>query len=109
VDPFTNNLKLTENGFKVEIPLIIPPLEELTREPVTLGDRLRRRRMELGLYQKDVAIQIGVTASTIWNWEHGWAIRKTFVPRIVAFLGDNPIPNRRVCGKNWPGTNRSMD
>jgi len=42
------------------------------------------------LYQKDVAIQIGVTASTIWNWEHGWAIRKKFIPRIVQFLDHNP-------------------
>jgi hypothetical protein len=26
-----------------------------SQEPVTLGDHLRRRRLELGLYQKEVA------------------------------------------------------
>jgi len=53
---------------------------------------LRRRRLELGLYQKDVAVQIGVTASTIWNWEHGWTIDYQFMPDIIKFLGYNPIP-----------------
>lgn len=75
---------------KIEIPLKIQPPEELVKKPVTLGDHLRRRRLVLGLYQKDVAIQIGVTASTIWNWEHGWTIDKRFVPLIEDFLGYNP-------------------
>ncbi len=64
----------------------------MTQDPVTLGDHLRRRRLELGLYQKDVAIQIGVTTSTLWNWEHGWKVDLKFVPRVIQFLGYNPIP-----------------
>ena len=64
--------------------------KEFTQEAITLGDHLRRRRLELGLYQKDVAVRIGVTASTIWNWEHGWTIGKRFVPLIVDFLGYRP-------------------
>ncbi len=62
------------------------------QDPVTLGDHLRRRRLELGLYQKDVAVQIGVTTSTIWNWEHGWTINLRYMPRVIEFLGYNPIP-----------------
>ena len=91
MDPFTNNYKHTENGFKVKIPLTITPLEEFTYKPVTvtLGDHLRRRRIELGLFQKDVATKLGVTASTIWNWEHGWEIGKRFIPRIIQFLEQN--------------------
>jgi len=77
---------------KIEIPLKIQPPEELVKKPVTLSDHLRRRRLELGLYQKDVAIQIGVTTSTIWNWEHGWTVDLRFMPRIIDFLGYNPIP-----------------
>jgi len=88
---FTNN-KPTRDAYKIGIPLEIPPLKEFTQEPVTLGDHLRRRRLELGLYQKDVAAQIGVTTSTIWNWEHGWTIDLRYVPRVIAFLGYNPIP-----------------
>ena len=33
--------------------------------------RLRRRRRELGLFQRDVAIGIGVTPETLCNWEKG--------------------------------------
>jgi transcriptional regulator with XRE-family HTH domain len=57
---------------------------------------LRRRRIELGLYQKDVAARLGVTTSTIWNWEHGWTIRKKFIPRIVVFLGYNPDQSHTI-------------
>ncbi len=64
----------------------------MTQDPITLGDHLRRRRLELGFYQKDVAVQIGVTASTIWNWEHGWTIDLRYMPRVIEFLGYNPIP-----------------
>jgi DNA-binding XRE family transcriptional regulator len=85
-----------ETPHKIEIPFKIQRPKELTEEPVTLGDHLRRRRFELGLYQKDVAVQIGVTASTIWNWEHGWTINKRFVPIIVDFLGYCPALVRKA-------------
>jgi DNA-binding XRE family transcriptional regulator len=93
VDPFTNYLKFDQTAGKIRIPLIIQPFKELTQDPVSLGDHLRRRRIELGLYQKDVAVQIGVTASTIWNWEHGWAIGKRYVSQIITFIGCNPVPH----------------
>jgi len=45
------------------------------------------------LYQKDVAAQIGVTTSTIWNWENGWSsITLGCMPKVIEFLGYNPIP-----------------
>jgi len=75
---------------KIEIPLQIQLPEDLVKEPVTLGDHLRRRRLELGLYQKDVAAQIGVTTSTIWNWEHGWAVGYQYLPKLIRFLGYSP-------------------
>jgi DNA-binding XRE family transcriptional regulator len=37
---------------------------------ITLGDRLRARRLDLGLYQKDVAAIIGVTVDPICYWEN---------------------------------------
>lgn len=92
MDTFTKNCEPIRPAYKIEIPLKIFPVPEFSQEPVTLGDHLRRRRLELGLYQKDVAIQIGVTASTIWNWEHGWTVDLCFIPRVIAFLGYNPIP-----------------
>jgi DNA-binding XRE family transcriptional regulator len=37
----------------------------------TIGDRLMARRMDLGLYQKDVAALLGVTEDTVCYWENG--------------------------------------
>jgi transcriptional regulator with XRE-family HTH domain len=54
----------------------------------TLGDHLRTRRLDLGLLQKEVAGQIGVTKCTIQYWETNRvspAIR--FIPLINEFLG----------------------
>jgi transcriptional regulator with XRE-family HTH domain len=90
--PFYKFSEAPQSAHKIEIPLEIPPLPEFSQEPVTLGDHLRRRRLELGLYQKDVAAEIGVTASTIWNWEHGWTVDWRYLPRVIVFLGYNPIP-----------------
>jgi len=93
VYPFTNNSSSIKTAYKIETPTTIQPPEELTEEPVTLGDHLRRRRVELGLYQKDIAVQIGVTTSTNWNWENGWSsIALGYMPKIINFLGYNPLP-----------------
>jgi len=92
VDPFTNNFKSTQAAGKIKTPLITPQLEELTRKPVTLGDHLRRRRIELGLYQKDIASRLNVTTSTVWNWENVGSVDLRFIPRVIEFLGYNPIP-----------------
>ncbi len=92
MDPFTYFFESSQQTHKIEIPLIIQPLEELSRKPVTLSEHLRRRRIELGLYQKDVAARFGVTTSTVWNWENTESVDLHFVPRVIDFLGYNPIP-----------------
>lgn len=90
MNPFTKNCQPIRPAYRIEISLEIPLPPELTQEPVTLGDHLRRRRLELGFCQKDVASKLGVTPSTIWNWEHGWTIDKRLAPRVVKFLGYTP-------------------
>jgi transcriptional regulator with XRE-family HTH domain len=61
------------------------------KEPVTLGDHIRKRRLDLGLFQKDVAVAIGVDTCTITNWEKGHSEPELrFVPRIIAFLNYEP-------------------
>ncbi len=52
-----------------------------------------RRRRELGLRQRDVAIRLGVNTWTYLLWEHD----KTrpvarLLPAIIAFLGHDPAP-----------------
>ncbi len=93
MDTFTNNFNPTNTTYNINIPLNIQKDTGISKGPVTLGDHLRRRRLELGLYQKHVAVQIGVTTSTIWNWENGWSsIALGYIPKIINFLGYNPLP-----------------
>ena len=87
MDPFTNNFKHDQAAGKIKISL----LEEFTSKLVTLGDHLRRRRLELGLYQRDVAARFNVTTSTVWNWENVGSVDLLFIPRVINFLGYNPI------------------
>ena len=94
MDTFTNNFNTTNTNYNINIPLNIQKDTGISKDPVTLGDHLRRRRLELGLYQKHVAVQIGVTTSTIWNWENGWSsIALGYIPKIINFLGYNPLPH----------------
>jgi transcriptional regulator with XRE-family HTH domain len=59
----------------------------------TLGDHLRKRRLDLGLLQKDVADQLGVDTASIGNWESNETQPMVHcLPAILAFLGDNPLP-----------------
>ncbi|MBI2998952.1 MAG: helix-turn-helix transcriptional regulator [Deltaproteobacteria bacterium] len=58
-----------------------------------LGDHIRKKRLELGLLQKDLAGKIGVDQGTACRWETNETsppIR--FIPKIVDFLGYNPLP-----------------
>lgn len=62
------------------------------RELGTLGDHLRKRRLDLGLRQEDVAKRLGTKVNTVTNWEANRtkpALR--FLPGIVRFLGHLPF------------------
>jgi DNA-binding XRE family transcriptional regulator len=55
--------------------------------PKTLGERLKKKRMDMGLFQKDVARVIGVSTDTITNWEKGRTkSSKNNLERIIRFL-----------------------
>lgn len=59
--------------------------------PITVGEHISKKRMDLGLLQREVAEIIGVTESSIWNWEHGTEPELQYKPRIINFLGDVPF------------------
>ena len=62
----------------------------------TIGDHLKKRRLELGFFQRDVAVKLGVSVHTIRNWEHDrTCLSMHFIPRIIAFLGYDPHPAPR--------------
>ena len=67
------------------------------KELTTLGNHIRKRRLDLGLRQKDVATTLGVTESAITGWERNWFAPKiTYLPRIITFLGYTPPPYDRI-------------
>jgi transcriptional regulator with XRE-family HTH domain/DNA-binding transcriptional MerR regulator len=62
-------------------------------EAKTIGDHIRRKRLTMKLRQKDVAKQLGVTASSVYNWEANHSIPELrFMPAVISFLGYNPLP-----------------
>ena len=75
----------------------------------TLGDHLKKRRLDLGLFQKNVAVRLGVDNSTILNWEHGKTQPPVrFLPRIIRFLGYDPYPAPRSLGENLVAKRRQL-
>ena len=60
---------------------------------VTLGDHIRRRRLELGLRQRDVAERLGSRLSTVLCWEKGTRHpTDRYLPALIRFLGYDPLP-----------------
>jgi DNA-binding XRE family transcriptional regulator len=58
------------------------------KELKTLGDRIKKRRIDLGLLQRVVGQRIGVSALTITNWEKNHTSPNLkFMPEVIAFLG----------------------
>jgi DNA-binding transcriptional regulator YiaG len=60
---------------------------------VTIGDHIRKRRLDLGLFQRQIAVQFGVDEASVWNWEKcGMKPESRYLPGIISFLGYNPLP-----------------
>ena len=57
----------------------------------TLGERIKKWRLERGLFQVDLAKSLGVSEMTIVNWRKGRAkpIKQNF-ERLEKILGDFP-------------------
>jgi transcriptional regulator with XRE-family HTH domain len=62
------------------------------KELKTLGEHLRKRRLELKLLQKEVALILGVHETTIWNWERDRSSPNLHhLPKVIQFLGYLPF------------------
>lgn len=70
------------------------------RNPVTLGDHLKKRRLDLRLYQREAAAASGLPADGFQRWERN-EVQPTvqFYPRIIEFLGYDPLPPARTLGE----------
>ena len=77
--------------------------------PISLGDHIRKRRLKLGLCQRELAQRLGVNPWTILNWEK----RRTkppiaFIPAIVRFLGYDPFPKPKTLAQHLLAKRREM-
>jgi DNA-binding transcriptional regulator YiaG len=61
-------------------------------EPVTIGEHIRKKRMDLKLRQSDCAKLLKVTAECVFNWEvNRNEPQIQFYPQIIDFLGYLPF------------------
>jgi transcriptional regulator with XRE-family HTH domain len=62
-------------------------------EPSTIGEHIKRRRLDRGLLQRDIAVEIGCSEASLLNWERGRAEPEVrFIPSVLRFLGYDPRP-----------------
>ena len=70
---------------------------ETDLEPPTLGEHLRKWRLEMRLTQTQVAERIGVNPWTILNWEKGHSEPPIeTVPALLQFLGYDRLPEPKT-------------
>lgn len=71
----------------------LPPPPGYPKELKTLGNHLRKKRLDLGLSQKETAVRLGVSVNTLHNWENSrTSPQPRFVSRIHDFLGYCLLP-----------------
>ena len=67
--------------------------QRLPKSPQSLGDRIRKHRLELHWLQIDVAKAIGVHVVSVSNWERGASMpSRRMMKRIQGFLAYAPNP-----------------
>jgi transcriptional regulator with XRE-family HTH domain len=78
-------------------------------KPKTLGDHIRRVRLQRSLTQPEAARLLGVVPSALLNWEKGRkepSIRA--IPVVLGFLGYDPFPEPRTLPERLLAKRRSM-
>jgi len=67
---------------------------------LTIGDHVRKKRLDQGLSRKAHARELRVDPLTLKNWEEGRTrVEVRFYPAIIAFLGYNPLPEPKTLGQ----------
>ena len=77
---------------KTELKASKAPSPDYPKTLNTLGDHIRKKKLDLGLLQKEVAKILCTTESTIWNWENNYVTPSLYcIPKIIEFLGYVPF------------------
>ena len=61
---------------------------------------MKKRRLELGLLQREVAKELRIPVASYFNWEKGYTepmIR--FLPKLINWLGYDPFPEPTTAGE----------
>jgi DNA-binding transcriptional regulator YiaG len=75
----------------------------------TLGDHIRKRRLDLGMFQTDIAQKIGVIAETVFRWESKESYPSiTQIPKIIRFLGYYPFPMAKSLSEELRDSRRRL-
>jgi DNA-binding transcriptional regulator YiaG len=75
-------------------------LRPYSLDPKTTAEHLFKRRNELNLFSKEVAVRMGVNEWTYIGWEKGYTTPRTsFWPKVIEFLGYNPDPEPQTIGE----------
>jgi transcriptional regulator with XRE-family HTH domain len=63
-------------------------------EPATIGEHVKKKRLQLGLTQNQIAKRLSVCVASVINWENGdhQPADAPTLKRIIQFLGYDPIP-----------------
>jgi|SRR5579872_6616685 len=97
------------------MPLVMPHSYSADRviripmAPKTVGDHIRKKRLALKLFQRDVAEQLAVDTTSIHNWETNMSKPSLqYMPAIIQFLGQSLTSRNRMgraagSGKDWHG------
>ncbi len=63
----------------------------------TIGDHVRKSRLDLKLYQKDVAKVIGLDMFAVCNWENNLTSPQLYIlPKVFDFLGYTPLQRNKT-------------
>lgn len=77
--------------------------------PQTLGERVRKRRLELRLTQKQAAKRLGVSPWTVLNWEKNHTEPPIeSMGAIIRFLGYDPFPVAKSVAERLLAKRRAM-
>ena len=70
----------------------------MPKELITLGDHIKKKRLENNMFQKDVGEIIGTDNFTVVNWGNNKTknIPAKYYPKIVKFLTYCTLKNRQL-------------
>jgi DNA-binding transcriptional regulator YiaG len=82
---------LTIKAHHTPYPIKFISMQRSPREIHTIGDHIRKARVERRQFQRDLAQRFHVTVDTVRNWEQNRIPpHKRSIPAIVAWLGYDP-------------------